>query len=531
MVRRSPRWPLLGLVLVLLVAPAAAQDGTPSAGTPAPLLPYAAIDLGTLGGQASEAFAINDRGQVAGWAETAKGATHAVLWERGRMTDLGTLPGGRGSVAAGVNDRGQVVGWADTPGGTRHAVRWDEGRITDLGTLPGTTESEARAINSAGQVVGSTLGVPVAVRWDGARPTALAALPDGGVAVALAINDRGQVAGEGGTRAGRIHAIRWTDGTPTDLGTLGGRESRADGLDATGRVVGQAATTGGARHAALWEGGQVTDLGTLPGGGDSEAHAVSATGQVVGWADTADRHEHAVVWDGGRITDLGTLPGGGTSRAQAVDAAGRIVGWAETADRDKHAVLWERNAAITACGALTPVYDAGPAGVVCAFQLDGYSMAPTLVNRDWVLVDRAAYRAGPPQRGDLVVFQPPVSSSRPYLKRVVGLPGETIELKDGAVWIDGRQLDEPYLKPGATTECWTRPCRLVTVPAGAVFVLGDNRSNSSDSRVFGPVGLDHLLGKAWFAYRVPGGRPLASPDAWGAPPAGTPTASCQRCRS
>jgi probable HAF family extracellular repeat protein len=112
-------------------------------------------DLGTLGGDISFAFGINNRGQVVGSSQTASGEEHAVLWENGTLTDLGTVGRDPQSVAFGVNELGQVVGYSLTVMGTFHAALWENGSITDLGTLGGTF-SEAHNINNRGQVVGTS---------------------------------------------------------------------------------------------------------------------------------------------------------------------------------------------------------------------------------------------------------------------------------------------------------------------------------------------------------------------------------------
>ncbi len=161
--------------------------------------------------------------------------------------------------------------------------------------------------------------------------------------------------------------------------------------------------------------------------------------------------------------------------------------------------------------------------LVLNFRVDGNSMLPNLTNGEMLLVNRNAYESfdlytlvdwipgvevadareftpfDDPQRGDIVVFDPPVASSKPYIKRIIGLPGETIEFRDGAVFIDGVMLDEPYIENGIT-ECARRDCEVVEIPEGHIFVMGDNRTNSSDSRVFGPVAIDSVQGKAWVVY-------------------------------
>jgi signal peptidase I len=113
--------------------------------------------------------------------------------------------------------------------------------------------------------------------------------------------------------------------------------------------------------------------------------------------------------------------------------------------------------------------------------------------------ERIVYPFHPPERGDIVVFDPPVQSGKPYIKRVIGLPGERISVgQDGYVYIDGQRLREPYIR-GGITECSTSTCQW-TVPEGSVFVMGDNRQNSSDSRILGPIDVDDIIGKAWLTY-------------------------------
>ncbi len=130
------------------------------------------------------------------------------------------------------------------------------------------------------------------------------------------------------------------------------------------------------------------------------------------------------------------------------------------------------------------------------FKIDGSSMEPNLHNDEYVIVDKVTYLFGKPQRGDVVVFylegQP-----KDYIKRVIGLPGETIEVSNGTVYVDGRPLDEPYLTPSSVTY----PQR--QLGEDEYFVLGDNRGNSSDSRSFGPIRLSNVVGRAWIVYWPP----------------------------
>ena len=140
-----------------------------------------------------------------------------------------------------------------------------------------------------------------------------------------------------------------------------------------------------------------------------------------------------------------------------------------------------------------------------AFYIPSESMEPTLVERDRVIVNKLSYRLHDVNRGDLVVFdrppnEPPTEISE-LIKRVVGLPGETIEGRDGVVYIDGQRLVEPYIADGPSFGTFAA----VVVPEGHVFVMGDNRNNSRDSRVFGPISEDLIVGRA-FVRVWPGSR-------------------------
>lgn len=136
--------------------------------------------------------------------------------------------------------------------------------------------------------------------------------------------------------------------------------------------------------------------------------------------------------------------------------------------------------------------------VVQTFWIPSKSMEDTLAVRDRVLVDKVSLRFRDAHRGDIVVFRRPEGVGGDpgiddLIKRVVALPGETVEFADGRVVVDGRPLDEPYLEPGTQTQGDGR----VVVPVGRLWVMGDNRSNSLDSRVFGPVDEDAVVGRAF----------------------------------
>jgi signal peptidase I len=148
-----------------------------------------------------------------------------------------------------------------------------------------------------------------------------------------------------------------------------------------------------------------------------------------------------------------------------------------------------------------------------AFYIPSESMEPTLEVNDRVLVNRLSYKLHDVNRGDVVVFEKPPSliTSGPneikdLIKRVVALPGESVVFQDGDVYIDGRPLEEPYLPAGTATQpgpggaTWAHRCIAddpCVVPEGTVWVMGDNRSNSEDSRWIGPVDQDLIVGRAF----------------------------------
>lgn len=137
--------------------------------------------------------------------------------------------------------------------------------------------------------------------------------------------------------------------------------------------------------------------------------------------------------------------------------------------------------------------------VVKPFYIPSPSMEPTLLTGDRVLVNRFEYRFREPERGDIVVFNPPISPGEDYIKRVVALAGDTVEVRDGRLYVNGEPQEEPFIKDEMDS-----PFRKERVPEGHVFVMGDNRNSSGDSRVFGPVEVDSLLGRAFLIYWPPG---------------------------
>ena len=195
--------------------PACSSDEAPTAPAagaslePAAEKTYTAVDLGTLGGTFSFAFAINPAGQIAGGSATADGTSHAFLWSDGITPDLGTL-GGSESTARDINASGQIVGQSQTAGNeASHAFLWENGVMTDLGTFDGG-QTFALGINPRGQVAGfSTSPAGGPLLWQKGAATALGTLGGPGGA-AEDVNPAGQVAGYSGTAAGEVHAMLWT---------------------------------------------------------------------------------------------------------------------------------------------------------------------------------------------------------------------------------------------------------------------------------------------------------------------------------
>ncbi|WP_312115428.1 signal peptidase I [Brevibacillus reuszeri] len=132
------------------------------------------------------------------------------------------------------------------------------------------------------------------------------------------------------------------------------------------------------------------------------------------------------------------------------------------------------------------------------FVSEGDSMVPTINNEDRFLVDKTYYDSHPIQRGDIVIFQ--AEKNRQFVKRVIGLPGESLEYRNDILYIDSKATDEPYLasvKNEAQEQnlMLTEDFRPITIPEDAIFVLGDNRLNSLDSRMMGPVPFNQIIGK------------------------------------
>jgi signal peptidase I len=130
-------------------------------------------------------------------------------------------------------------------------------------------------------------------------------------------------------------------------------------------------------------------------------------------------------------------------------------------------------------------------------QVEGTSMMPRLENHERIFINKFVYRFEPIKRGDVVVFWYPLDTSKSYIKRVIGLPGEWVTVQDGRVLVNGKSLAEPYVPPSYLDRQSYPPVR---VEPGHYFVLGDHRGSSNDSRVWGTVEQRYIYGKAAFVY-------------------------------
>lgn len=135
-------------------------------------------------------------------------------------------------------------------------------------------------------------------------------------------------------------------------------------------------------------------------------------------------------------------------------------------------------------------------------KIKGNSMQPNFPNQEYLLTDKVTYRLEDPKRGDVIVFKAPGTDGDEYIKRIIGLPGERVSLKNGKVLINSVELSEGYINSSIYTNpgIFLRANQEVVVPKSSYFVLGDNRPFSSDSRSWGFITRDDITGRAWIVY-------------------------------
>ena len=299
---------------------------------------YTVTDLGTLdGGTYSLAGGLSNTGWVEGYSTLSSGTTHAVLWRKGIMTDLGTLGGPTSDAGWRPNDSGDAAGGSETgavdpnaenfcgygdnliclPFFWRNSTR----KMTALPTLGGNN-AWAAGVNDQDVAVGNaenTTPEPTCagttqvfqyepVYWTGGRIHALPTFPGDPVGQAYSINQWGQAAGYSGNCTTAFHALLWQNGKATNLGNLGGTQSEAIDINNWGQVSGLATLSGDQYyHAFLWTWGTLVDLGTLSGDVSSSGDGLNDWGQVVGGSYDASGNARAFLWQNGVMTDLNTL--------------------------------------------------------------------------------------------------------------------------------------------------------------------------------------------------------------------------------
>lgn len=155
-------------------------------------------------------------------------------------------------------------------------------------------------------------------------------------------------------------------------------------------------------------------------------------------------------------------------------------------------MLWVRDVSVSAVASILFILF-----LYQPVRVEGTSMMPRLENHDRLFINKFVYHLESINRGDVIVFHYPLDPSKSYIKRVIGLPGDRIRITDGRVWLNGKQLREPYVPTRYRDD---DSMAIMIVPSDSYFVMGDHRSISSDSRAFGPVERSLIYGKAEFIY-------------------------------
>jgi len=136
--------------------------------------------------------------------------------------------------------------------------------------------------------------------------------------------------------------------------------------------------------------------------------------------------------------------------------------------------------------------------IIQPFIVEGESMEPTFKTKDYLITEKVSYRFRPPQRGEVVIFNPPDRSTENYIKRIIGLPGDQIEIKEGNIYVNKEKLIEPYLNSIDKTLVSQKEGYTTILKDDEYFVMGDNRSHSRDSREIGSIPKQNVVSKVWF---------------------------------
>ncbi len=277
-----------------------------------PSVGYSVTNLGTLGGSTSEARAINDSGQIVGYAFNANQKRRAFLYTGGTLQDLGDF-GGTESVAYDINNSGQIIGWAKNAAEREQAFLYNNSTLQNLGTLGGE-RSYAFGINNGGQITGSAeinLGHNHAFLYQNNAMQDLGVL--GGIySYGYEINTAGKIVGYSyqDGELGGVRAFIHQNGAFTSLGTLGGRESSARAINDNDQIVGSSSFTpdNGTQHAFLYQNAQMQDLGVLDAA-QSYAYDINNSGKVVGSLRLTlfGSDYRAFLYDGSQMRNLNTL--------------------------------------------------------------------------------------------------------------------------------------------------------------------------------------------------------------------------------
>jgi probable HAF family extracellular repeat protein len=294
---------------------------------------YSVTDLGTLGGNATEAHAINGVGQVTGSSNLNTSTSHAFLYSGGRLIDIGSL-GGSSALGLGINTSGQIAGYSTQADGSYRGFLYSNGVMTALPTLSGNYGT-AYGINNSGQIVGNGVtasGIQAGVLIQNGTVTDIGNL--GGVdgTYANAINNLGQIVGLSYNAQGNFLAFLWQNGTMTSLGTLGGQWSQAYGINDSGQVTGTAYLKGNTGpHAFLFSHGKMIDLDGRSSILQSWGFGINGGGVVVGHMQLRNGQVHAMAVLNQRMQDLNKLIPSGSGwvleEAYAINDAGQIVGY------------------------------------------------------------------------------------------------------------------------------------------------------------------------------------------------------------